>query len=83
MSGRAGVLTGEWWTLASGVVSAHPTLLDPGEPEVRAAADRAREILAGLGARSFLNRLEAAMARSPEGSGHPAALASSASVTPA
>jgi hypothetical protein len=59
------------------------TLLDPGEPEVRAAANRAREILAGLGARPFLNRLEAAMARSPEGPGHPAALASSASVAPA
>jgi hypothetical protein len=29
------------------------SLLDPGEPEVRAAADRARDILAGMGARPF------------------------------
>jgi hypothetical protein len=51
------------------------TLLDPGEPEVWAAADRARETLAGLAAEPFLNCLEAALARSPEGPGHPAALA--------
>ena len=42
------------------------TLLDPAEPEVRAAADRAREILAGLRAAPFLERLEAAMARAGE-----------------
>ncbi len=29
------------------------SLLDPGEPEVRAAAARARDILAGMGARPF------------------------------
>jgi class 3 adenylate cyclase len=40
------------------------TLLDPSEPEVRAAADSAREILTRLGARPFLARLEAALARS-------------------
>ena len=38
-------------------------LLDPAEPEVRAAADRARETLARLGAKPFLERLETAMAR--------------------
>jgi hypothetical protein len=37
-------------------------LLDPAEPEVRAAAERARDILVGLRARPFLERLEAAMA---------------------
>ncbi len=39
------------------------TLLDPAEPEVRAAADSARETLARLGARPLLARLEAAMSR--------------------
>ncbi len=38
------------------------TLLGPGEPEVRAAAERAREILVRLRARPFLERLEATMA---------------------
>jgi tetratricopeptide (TPR) repeat protein len=37
-------------------------LLDPAEPEVRAASERARDILVGLQARPFLERLEAAMA---------------------
>ena len=36
------------------------TLLDPAEPEVSAATERAREILRGLGARPFLDRLDAA-----------------------
>ena len=40
------------------------TLLDPAEPEVRAAADSAREILTRLGAKPFLERLEVALARS-------------------
>ena len=40
------------------------TLLDPAEPEVRAAADAGREILARLGARPILEQLEAAMGRS-------------------
>jgi class 3 adenylate cyclase/predicted ATPase len=40
------------------------TLLDPAQPEVRAAAEVAREILVRLGARPFLERLDAAMARS-------------------
>ena len=41
------------------------TLLDPAEPEVLAAAESGREILARLGARPFLDRLEAAMSRVP------------------
>ena len=40
------------------------TLLDPSEPEVRAAAESAREILVRLGAKPYLQRLDAAMARS-------------------
>ena len=40
------------------------TLLDPGEREVREAAEAARETLARLGAKPFLERLEAAMAGS-------------------
>ncbi len=38
------------------------TLLDPSLPEVQAAATRAREILGGLGAMPFLERLESALA---------------------
>jgi tetratricopeptide (TPR) repeat protein len=45
-------------------------LLDPAEPEVRAAADAAREILVRLEAAPFLARLDAAMARSGQ-AGHP------------
>jgi hypothetical protein len=37
------------------------SLLDPAEPEVRAAAERAREILSGLRAQPFLERLDARM----------------------
>ena len=40
------------------------TLLDPAEPEVRAAAEAARAILVRLGARPFIARLDAALARS-------------------
>ena len=47
------------------------TLLDPEEPEVRAAAESSREILTRLGAKPFLERLEAALARS--GAGAPTA----------
>ena len=39
------------------------TLLDPAEPEVRAAAASAREVLTRLGAKPFLARLDAAMER--------------------
>ena len=45
------------------------TLLDPREPEVVAAAERSREILTGLRARPFLERLEAAMAVDPAAPG--------------
>jgi class 3 adenylate cyclase/tetratricopeptide (TPR) repeat protein len=41
------------------------SLLDPADPEVRAAADAAREILTRLGAKPFLARLDAAMERQP------------------
>ncbi len=47
------------------------TLLDPEEPEIRAAAESSREILTRLGAKPFLERLEAALARS--GAGAPTA----------
>ncbi len=46
------------------------TLLDPTDPEVRAAAESAREILVRLEARPFIARLDAAMSRST-GSGTP------------
>jgi class 3 adenylate cyclase/tetratricopeptide (TPR) repeat protein len=39
------------------------SLLDPAEPEVRAAVDAAREILTRLRAQPFLERLDTAMAR--------------------
>jgi tetratricopeptide (TPR) repeat protein len=39
------------------------TLLDPSEPEVASAADAARRTLARLGAKPFLARLDAALAR--------------------
>jgi class 3 adenylate cyclase/tetratricopeptide (TPR) repeat protein len=39
------------------------TLLDPTDPEVVADAERSREILAQLGAKPFIERLDAAMAR--------------------
>jgi hypothetical protein len=45
------------------------TLLDPREPEVAAAAASARQVLEELGARPFLERLEAALARPREDSG--------------
>ncbi len=45
------------------------TLLDPAEPDVRAAAGAAREILVRLGATPFIARLDEALARSPESAG--------------
>jgi class 3 adenylate cyclase/tetratricopeptide (TPR) repeat protein len=42
------------------------TLLDPSLPDVRAAADAARETLVRLGARPYLERLDAALASVPE-----------------
>jgi tetratricopeptide (TPR) repeat protein len=41
------------------------TLLDPAEPEVRAAAEAARETLVRIKAKPLLDRLDAAMARRP------------------
>ena len=49
------------------------TLLDPADPEVRAAAEAAREILVRLRAAPFIARLDAALARSADRAGHPAA----------
>jgi hypothetical protein len=49
------------------------TLLDPATPEVRAAADDAREILVRLGAAPFVARLDAAMSRPRDRAGHSAA----------
>ena len=57
------------------------TLLEPADPEVRMAADAAREILVRLAAAPFIVRLDAAMARSSDRTGHPAA-PKAASVTP-
>jgi hypothetical protein len=51
------------------------TLLDPADPEVRAAADAAREILVRLEAAPFLARLDASMARAGEPGRHVDALA--------
>jgi len=39
------------------------TLLDPTDSEVVADAERSREILVQLGAKPFIDRLDAAMAR--------------------
>jgi hypothetical protein len=56
-------------------------LLDSADPEVRAAAEAAREILVRLGATPFIARLDAALARSSHRTGHSAA-PTTASVTP-
>jgi hypothetical protein len=47
-------------------------LLDPSQPEVRAAADSAREIPVRLGARPFVERLDEALAKSTPTSAKPA-----------
>ena len=52
-----------------------------GEAEVRAAAESAREILARLGAKPFLEQLDAALARPPDRAGRPATPSSTAPVT--
>ena len=44
-------------------------LLDPAEPEVRAAVDRSRDILVRLEAAPFIARLDAALARSADATG--------------
>jgi hypothetical protein len=51
-----------WRIALTAIVMA--TVLGPQEPEVRAAADEAREILDRLGAKPFLERLDTLMARS-------------------
>jgi hypothetical protein len=43
------------------------TLLEPSEPEVRAAAESSREILVRIGAKPYLLRLNAAIGRSLSG----------------
>jgi class 3 adenylate cyclase/tetratricopeptide (TPR) repeat protein len=48
-------------------------LLDPAQPEVQAAAGRARDILDRLGARPFVERLDRALARSGDGPSREAA----------
>jgi class 3 adenylate cyclase/tetratricopeptide (TPR) repeat protein len=49
-----------------------------GEAEVRGAAESARETLARLGAKPFLERLDAALARPPDRAGRPAASSTAA-----
>jgi class 3 adenylate cyclase/tetratricopeptide (TPR) repeat protein len=57
------------------------TLLEPAEPEVRAAAEASREILVRLEAAPFIVRLDTALARSSDSAGHSAAPPKMASVT--
>jgi hypothetical protein len=59
------------------------TLLDPAEPEVRAAAIGAREILVRLGAKPFIARLDAALDRTQETRRPADAQTEKASATPA
>jgi class 3 adenylate cyclase/tetratricopeptide (TPR) repeat protein len=59
------------------------TLLDPSDPEVRAAAEAAREILVRLEAVPFIARLDKALARSPDPTSRSAVLTETASATPA
>jgi class 3 adenylate cyclase/tetratricopeptide (TPR) repeat protein len=59
------------------------TLLDPAEPEVRAAAAAGREILVSLDAKPFIARLDAALARSAAPTGDPVAPLDTRSGTPA
>jgi hypothetical protein len=59
------------------------TLLDPSEPEVRAAAESAREMLVRLGAKPFIARLDAAISRPTVATAMPAPRAGSTADTPA
>jgi len=59
------------------------TLLDASEPEVRAAAGSAREILVRLEARPFIARIDTAMSRPIDTSDTSAARAGTAAETPA
>jgi hypothetical protein len=57
-------------------------LLDPANPEARAAAEAAREILVRLETAPFITRLDAALARRSGRADLPAALSTTASLTP-
>ena len=59
------------------------TLLDPSEPEVRAAAESAREILVRLEAKPFIARLDAATSRAAAATVTSAPRAGSTAETPA
>lgn len=59
------------------------TLLDPSEPEVRAVAESAREILVRLEANPFIARLDAATSRPTAPTATPARRAGSTADTPA
>jgi tetratricopeptide (TPR) repeat protein len=59
------------------------TLLDPSEPEIRAAAESAREILVRLEAQPFIARLDAATSRPTVGTVAPPTRAGSTAETPA
>ena len=61
------------WRQALGALMLLSTI-GGGEAEVRAAAESAREILARLGAKPFVERLDAALAHSPNPAGRSAAL---------
>ena len=58
------------------------TLLDPADPEVRAAVDAGRAVLVGLGARPFVDQLDAARARSGDPAGDRAARPGTVSAEP-
>jgi len=57
------------------------TLLDPSDPEVRAAAESAIEIFTRLEAKPFIAQLEAALTRTPAGAGTTHAESGAASST--
>jgi hypothetical protein len=59
-----------WREALTGITMA--TLLQPSDPEVRSAAEAAREILVRLGAAPFIARLDAALAGSSDQTGHAA-----------
>ena len=60
-----------WREALTGITMA--TLLEPADPEVRMAAEAAREILVRLEAAPFIVRLDAALARSSDWAGRSAA----------
>jgi hypothetical protein len=56
-------------------------LLDPSDPEVRAAAEAAHQILVRLEAVPFIARLDAALARSSDPADHPSARSMASATT--